>query len=150
MPARQVLTMFVPGIPIKQGDLRTGRHHRAYYANGDQLRPWKAAVTGCAYELWHDHAPLIEPVVLDVTFFLPRPASISAKKRPLPVVAPDLDKLVRSIGDALTGVVIRDDALIVDLLAAKRYAERHACGARITLGVYDDAARSARPTQWAS
>jgi Holliday junction resolvase RusA-like endonuclease len=36
---------------------------------------------------------------------------------------PDLDKLVRAILDSLTGVVWRDDAQVVDIVARKVYAE---------------------------
>jgi hypothetical protein len=38
------------------------------------------------------------------------------------VKAPDLDKLARSVFDALTRVVFHDDAQVVDLVATKRYA----------------------------
>jgi hypothetical protein len=38
------------------------------------------------------------------------------------VVKPDLDKLVRAVGDALTGILYRDDAQIVSLNASKRFA----------------------------
>ena len=36
---------------------------------------------------------------------------------------PDIDKLARCALDALTGIVFRDDAQIVDLHATKRYGE---------------------------
>lgn len=38
-----------------------------------------------------------------------------------PPVRPDLDKLARAVGDALTGVCYRDDAQVVNLCAAKYY-----------------------------
>lgn len=46
---------------------------------------------------------------------LRRPPSVSRRKRPYPSVAPDLDKLMRAVGDALQkcGVVV-DDAQIVE------------------------------------
>ena len=58
---------------------------------------------------------------LEVTFFLPRPKSL--KDRMVPhTTKPDLSKLVRSVEDALTGVVWRDDALVVLIIASKGYA----------------------------
>jgi Holliday junction resolvase RusA-like endonuclease len=36
---------------------------------------------------------------------------------------PDLDKLIRAILDALTGVVWRDDGQVVDIVASKVYAD---------------------------
>lgn len=71
-------------------------------------------------------AGIIEgPVALEVTFFRLRPKS--ARKRPYPTTAPDADKLVRAIGDAITGVLIRDDAQVVDLIARKRFGAVAGC-----------------------
>lgn len=64
---------------------------------------------------------LQDGVRLTVVFYLPRPKS-APKRITAHTTAPDLDKLVRALGDALTGVVYRDDAQIVDLVALKRYA----------------------------
>jgi crossover junction endodeoxyribonuclease RusA len=62
----------------------------------------------------------IGPVVLTVTFRLPRPQSLP--KRCLHhTKKPDLDKLVRATNDALTGVLYTDDSQIVDLHARKTY-----------------------------
>lgn len=67
------------------------------------------------------------PVRLSVLFYLPRPKKYQIRKwtaqTPAHLTAPDLDKLIRSIGDALTGVVYRDDAQVVDLLTSKRYTD---------------------------
>ncbi|MDR1647770.1 MAG: RusA family crossover junction endodeoxyribonuclease, partial [Zoogloeaceae bacterium] len=60
------------------------------------------------------------------------PASWSKKKRGaalgnpraiLPAKRPDLDNVVKSVCDAMNGVVFRDDAQIVRLTAEKIYAE---------------------------
>lgn len=61
------------------------------------------------------------PVALRVQFSLPRPKSLP-KRVVAHLTAPDLDKLVRSVGDALTGVLYRDDAQVVELRARKVYA----------------------------
>ena len=39
-----------------------------------------------------------------------------------PKVKPDLDNVVKAVLDALNGVVYRDDAQVVNLVATKRYA----------------------------
>lgn len=54
-------------------------------------------------------------VVMRLVVSLRRPPSVSRKKRPYPSVAPDTDKLLRAVGDALQkcGVIV-DDAQIVD------------------------------------
>lgn len=73
------------------------------------------------------------PVVLTVTFRLPRPASL-AKRYLHHTKKPDLDKLLRATNDALTGVLYTDDSQVVDLHARKTYtAIGSAPCARITL-----------------
>ncbi len=61
------------------------------------------------------------PVDLTLTFYFQRPASKS--KKAFCVVKPDLDKLCRSIGDALTGICFDDDSQITDLFARKFYGD---------------------------
>jgi crossover junction endodeoxyribonuclease RusA len=60
-------------------------------------------------------------VRLTVAFYLPRPKSLP-RRMTAHVKAPDLDKFVRGLQDALTNVVFRDDSQVVDLVAMKRYA----------------------------
>ena len=65
---------------------------------------------------------------------MPRPKSVSYNKRPLPIISPDLDKLVRSIGDSLTDAgVWGDDAQVVSLACEKVYADDKQPGADIEI-----------------
>jgi Holliday junction resolvase RusA-like endonuclease len=48
-------------------------------------------------------------------------------------VSPDLDKLIRAVGDSLTGTVITDDSRIVRISARKLYAEGIEPGATISV-----------------
>lgn len=59
---------------------------------------------------------------LVVSFYLPRPKYLK-NTRPPNLVKPDLDKLVRSICDALKGVGWHDDSQVTKIEAAKYYAE---------------------------
>jgi crossover junction endodeoxyribonuclease RusA len=116
------VTFEVVGLPAPQGSKRhvgngvmieTGRGHR----------PWRAAVAAAAREHAPD-VPLDGPLQLVVHFRFPMPASRPAKVRSVgqapKTTAPDLDKLIRSVGDALTeGGLIRDDARICALHATK-------------------------------
>jgi len=43
-------------------------------------------------------------------------------KRVFPASRPDLTKLIRSVEDALTGILWRDDAQVISQVALKRYA----------------------------
>lgn len=61
------------------------------------------------------------PVHLSVAFYLPRPKSLPRKVTEH-LKKPDLDKLVRSVKDALTKVVWQDDSQVTQITASKTYA----------------------------
>jgi crossover junction endodeoxyribonuclease RusA len=111
----------VIGIPQPQGSAKAyirGAHVAITHDN-PKLRGWRQLVAEQAQSI-ASNGMFLGPVVLTVTFRLPRLPSIP-KRRVYPTVAPDLDKLVRAIGDGLTGVVILDDKQIVALHARKIY-----------------------------
>jgi crossover junction endodeoxyribonuclease RusA len=90
------------------------------------LKSWQTLVAEAASYAIQALAPAEramcpEGVRLTIAFFLPRPKSMP-RRVTAHVKAPDLDKLVRSTADALSQIVFRDDAQIVDLIATKRYA----------------------------
>lgn len=60
------------------------------------------------------------PVLVTMHFYLEKPQSVP-KSRKMPAVKPDLDKLIRSTSDALTGVCWHDDGQIVEIRAQKHY-----------------------------
>ena len=62
-------------------------------------------------------------VQLNIRFAFVRPKSVSEKKRPYMVVKPDLDKLVRSVLDALTHHAYDDDSQVVCIDCDKVYDE---------------------------
>jgi Holliday junction resolvase RusA-like endonuclease len=65
------------------------------------------------------------PVLLDIWFYLPRPQKFLIPKYAdvdVPhTTRPDADKLLRCAKDSLSKVVWRDDAMVVDAYAHKRY-----------------------------
>jgi Holliday junction resolvase RusA-like endonuclease len=61
------------------------------------------------------------PVLLRVQFYLPRPKYIKDTLPPH-LAPPDLDKLVRSVGDALKGIAWGDDKQVTEIEASKHYA----------------------------
>lgn len=120
----------VYGIPVQQGSKRPGQSSKTgklfvREETGERLKDWRVAVTEAALQAREagNVATMTGAIRLDVHFFMPRPASISVKKRPCPTVAPDLDKLIRAVGDALKGAgIYKDDCLIVSIQASKQYA----------------------------
>ena len=61
-----------------------------------------------------------EPVSVVYKFFMAPPVKLP-KARTRPSVKPDVDKLVRSCTDSLTGILYVDDGQIVDVSAQKFY-----------------------------
>lgn len=103
-------------------------------------RPWKNHVADVAMEQYD--GPLLT-VALDVEmiFVMTRlkshygtgkNAEVLKDTAPLqPTVMPDVLKLARAVEDALTGVLWRDDALIVNESLQKRYGDRERVEIRV-------------------
>jgi Holliday junction resolvase RusA-like endonuclease len=103
------MRIFVSGLPVPQGSKSVSRTGVMYEAN-KKLKPWRSQVEAAASSAMGKTELFDGPVTLAIAFAMSRPKS---SKRLFPSVKPDLDKLVRAIGDALTGVVYKDDALVI-------------------------------------
>jgi Holliday junction resolvase RusA-like endonuclease len=120
--------LVVFGVPLPQGSKSAfvvkGRAVVTDGKKGPALREWRAAIGACA-RLWLSQngmpAPLDCPVALKATFYMPRPKS-TPKRVTRPATRPDLDKLTRSIGDALTKIAYTEDSRIVEIHVRKEYA----------------------------
>jgi crossover junction endodeoxyribonuclease RusA len=122
------LTLEVFGEPASQGS-HSVINGRIVQVNSAKHKRWRNAVAFAAMDLvGSDWELLDEPIKLSVIFYLPRPKTAT---RDLPAVMPDLDKLIRSVGDSLTGTIIRDDSRIVIIQAQKIYADERGSGALI-------------------
>jgi Holliday junction resolvase RusA-like endonuclease len=104
------------------------------------LPEWRSAVmlaANVALNTSMDVTPFSEPVKLEVEFFLERPKK--SKYVDYPGGKPDLDHLVRAVGDSLTQAgVLADDSLIVEIVARKLWTGNSArvlpfAGARVYL-----------------
>ena len=114
------VSLSVVGDPASQGS-HAIMQGRIVQVNSKKHKAWRNAITQTALAtLPADWEPIDEPCELIVNFYLPKPVSA---KRSLPTVSPDLDKLIRAVGDSLTdsGVVV-DDSRIVRISARKLYA----------------------------
>lgn len=87
-----------------------------------ELGPWRERVALVAHGEMQGSTilPRTQPVLVDVIFYMPRPASLPKKVTAM-VKRPDVDKIGRAILDALTDVCFEDDSQVVDLLLHKRY-----------------------------
>lgn len=100
------------------------------------VKPWRSDVKVFAAEAMTGLSLISGPVFLHCDFIMKRPMS-TPKTRPTPPATkkPDLDKLLRAIGDALKGTVYAEDSLIVEMVGTKRIAEEgEQPGVKINVG----------------
>jgi len=120
----------VTGDPASQGS-HAIMQGRIVQVNSSKHKAWRKAIAEAANQSLPDNWTLIDdPCELVVNFYMPKPKTVT---RPLPSVSPDLDKLIRAVGDSLTGTVITDDSRIVRISARKLYAEGIEPGATISV-----------------
>ncbi len=119
--------------PVPQGSFiarQMGAKAYAVPSNNNKLKKYRKLIAAYACSAMQAKYGAVTifaqdvPIELELTFTFARPASVKASKRPMPIVKPDCDKLIRSIGDALTGVVYQDDAQIVSIIARKEYGTK--------------------------
>jgi len=141
----KLIEFFVAGTPATSGS-KTGFYNPKIKrvimvpANKKQ-KPWMAHVRAVAVEKF-ERAPITGPVKFCANFFLLRPKThygsgknseqVKASSPEYPQGRPDLFKLVRAVEDSLTGIVYKDDSLIVSVEAVKLYCDN----ARPTPGVW--------------
>ena len=115
-----LLSFTVYGVAQPQGSAR------AFVVNGravitsanKNLKGWRELISAEARAQMKGLPPYDGPIEVRASFYLPRPKSV---KREYPTVKPDLDKTTRGLLDALSNVVIRDDAQVVSLQVSKWY-----------------------------
>jgi Holliday junction resolvase RusA-like endonuclease len=121
----------VSGDPASQGS-HAIINGRIVQVNSKKHKAWRQAIAQEAIAtLPANWQPIDQACELIVNFYMPRPKTVD---RALPTVSPDLDKLIRAVGDSLTdsGVVV-DDSRIVRISARKLYAQGIEPGATITV-----------------
>jgi Holliday junction resolvase RusA-like endonuclease len=137
------LTFQVYGEPVPQGSTRAfipkGWNRPIITAANKKTKPWRQEIAGAALAAMEkdllDCAGKNVPFRLAVTFRFQKPKS--TKKTVLEkVTKPDTDKLIRSVLDALTGIVWTDDSQVVEIHARKEFGIQP--GAKITFWEIED------------
>lgn len=122
---------FVPGIPVPKGSAKAFmskgmRFPIVMQDNRERQKPWASAIGAAASQ--HFTAPREGPITLYCSFLMPRPKGHFGVKGLRPsapqqhTVKPDLDKLIRCLKDALTGIAWRDDSQVIRVVASKTYS----------------------------
>lgn len=118
---------------------KNGKGPRAILTTDNKrLKPFRSELTRCAMVAMGEQGitePFAEkhvPVQLAITLIFNKPKSVS-KKRSKMVVKPDIDKLLRSCLDSLTGIIYADDAQVVDVRIKKDYGPVEGAGVLATI-----------------
>lgn len=144
----EFLSFLVVGEPAPKGSWKVVQRGKFARLINDSRKtaPWCEAVADAAHVACGKIGASVPMFVrtallVDVTFMFKRPQGHWTKggrlkaSAPLqPMVKPDLDKLVRSTLDALTGIVFDDDARVVACQSRKGYGETAGAVVRVSLG----------------
>lgn len=134
---------YVDGDPVPQGSMKCigkrGKVKHQLVASSADVGPWRDRITAAAKRDYPGSGPVVRfpqyaPVMIEITYSLPRPANHYGAGRNAGTVKPgapafptakgtgDIDKLERAVLDALTAAgVLHDDAQVVDVHHYKRY-----------------------------
>ena len=131
------IELVVLGRPAPQGSKKVGRWGGLQEAS-KFVKPWRQSVAYATMEQHHGRI-INEPCRIEIDFYFERPKSHygtgrnAAKRKdsyPYHCISAgcgDVDKLVRATLDGLSttsgGNVLKDDRLVVEIVARKRYAE---------------------------
>ena len=105
----------VEGKPVQQGSMRAF-NNRIVHNKTKELMAWRSAVAQAAHKA--GCTPIAGEVAISMRFYYERGKTVT---RATPTVPPDLDKQIRSILDALTGVAYADDSQVTQIRATKEY-----------------------------
>ena len=116
----------VVGEPVSKGRPRFGR--------GKTYTPAKTIAAETFIQLCATQKGVLKmmngPLRLTITFSMGIPKSWSAKKKAeaelgniRPTGKPDIDNLIKLVGDALNGIAYKDDSQIVEIQAVKKYGK---------------------------
>ena len=126
-----MISFYAPGQPQSKGSARgfVSRGRVVITNDNAKAKPWAAVVTLMARQAMQERPPLAGPLDVRLVFDMQRPKAHFNKRglRPdapsLVCKRPDIDKVTRTVLDALTVAgVWGDDAQVASLVAEKRYA----------------------------
>lgn len=118
----------VPGEPQGKGRARIGRvggHARMF--TPPKTVAYESLIAAQAYQAMRGAPPLTGPVALEVDLVHVVPASWSKKKRaamPVPQCKPDVDNVIKAVGDGGNGVLWVDDKQIAAVAAKRVWGDR--------------------------
>ena len=123
-----MITFTVPCTPVAQPRHRIGRiggFARAYISKGHAVHSFKEAVRVCCQKNYFGEL-ITDPVIVRAVFVMDRPKKYNAKKyspgRLWYDRQPDIDNFEKSLYDAMTGLIWKNDSQVCDSRSQKYYA----------------------------
>ena len=119
-------SVFVPGTPEPKGSTKSfaTKTGKVVTTNDNpDTKPWQATVASFVRQ--EIGSAIVYPegaVRIDLTFVMPRRSAEPKRFTPPHTRKPDLDKLVRAILDALSGLIYTDDNQVTCVNSSKRTA----------------------------
>ena len=121
------ISFTVYGTPASQGSTRAfipkGWKRPIVTSTNKKLKPWRQEVAAMAQVAMRDaHLEIIprrHAIHLNAKFFFSKPKSAKKHSSDRKTTAPDLDKLARSLFDALIGIVYEDDSQVASVVLGK-------------------------------
>lgn len=124
MQPNEHISFVVKGEPIAMPRPRFA-NGRAYNDKGHAVQAWKQQVNLACRLAFAGLEPMQGPVMLSVTFIMPRPKKMCRAHAPAGRVyhtsKPDTDNLIKAVKDAMTGVAYDDDAQVCCEWSVKFY-----------------------------
>lgn len=127
-----MITITIPGLPVPKARARsTAIGGKVRHYTPETTRDYEDLVRMAARAAMAKAPPIEGALSVSIEIKMPIPVSWSKAKRAdalaglvMPTSRPDLDNLIKALADACNGIVWRDDAQIVRLMAEKRHGEQ--------------------------
>lgn len=127
------ITIVVPGNPVGKGRPRAfqtrGPRRTIRMHTPEKTRNYEQTIALAGREAMQGRDPLGGPVSIQLSIFMPIPASWSKSKREaaaaggvMPITKPDASNVLKAVEDALNGIAYIDDSQIIDARISKRYS----------------------------
>jgi Holliday junction resolvase RusA-like endonuclease len=101
----QVFEVAVMGTPVTQGSMRKSKTGHIVHEKADQLYAWRQEIEDAFYEKYGADGrwvPINKAVRVEVILTVPRTRSMAPGCPEFADTKPDVDKLARAVGDALS------------------------------------------------
>ena len=130
------ITFWVPGHPKAQGSMRAfvnPKTNKVIMPQDKKVLSWRGVISTYAMQAMVKYPMSLKPVFLELTVCLSRPKAHcysgkrlgqireTAPKYPAAHNTGDIEKHIRSVNDALQGVVFKDDCQVVAAVGYKVY-----------------------------